>query len=272
MILPTQVIKAEHKNPTVLVLASHVGTGKTTAVACLPNCLVIDFEGGSKTMDAMRVDIQQIAATENKHPGAVLKEVWQAIKEANKEKGSFVYDYIVYDGLTAIEQLVITKATNAFKKSVVGKGMLEKGGSINDVTTDVPKAGWQWFFNAFKEMYNDSKGLVKNCTIFLAHSKQGSLTKKGQEIAVRDINLTGKAKLELLRDASDCGYMYRADENTVMVNFKAEEGDVTIKGRTRHLSNQEFVLSSLDPKTHVLTVNWDKIFPGWINEPIKVQL
>lgn len=272
MILPTQVIKAESKNPNVLVLPSHMGTGKTTAVACLPNCLLIDFEGGSKTMDAMRVDIQAIAAKENKHPGVILKEVWDSIKEANKAKGDYVYDYIVYDGITAMEDIVMDKATNAFKKSVIGKGMIEKGAKIRNVTTDVPQAGWLWFFNAFKEVYNNSKGLCRNCTIFLAHTKQGSLTKKGQEIAVRDINLTGKAKIELLRDASDCGYMYRSDDNTVMISFKTGQDDITVKSRSRHLANQEFELSVLDPATNKLTVNWHKVFPGWIDKPVIVQL
>lgn len=272
MVLPTTPIKAVHKNPNILVLVAHMGIGKTSACACLPNNLLIDFESGSATMDAMRVDIKAEAALQNKHEGVVFKETLQAIKEANKAKGDFVYDYITFDGITAIEHLAHIKATNEFKTSVIGKGMIEKGAQIRDVVSDVAGGGgYRFLFSAFKELYDSCKGLAAKGIIFIAHTKQGSMLKGGQFIAANDMNLTGKLKTELLRDCSDCGYLYRSDENTVMISFKPGGNDVTIKSRSPHLSNQELVLSTFDPKTKELTVNWNLIYPGWVDKPIIVK-
>ena len=271
MDLPSKKIKAMHSNPTNLVIASHMGTGKTTLVAALPNCLLVDFESGSLTMDAMRVDIQGEAGKQDKHPGVIFKNTIKAIKQLNAERGDYAYDFIAYDGITALEQLARVKATSDFKTGVVGKAMLEKGSVIRDVVTDVPKSGWLWFFNSFIELYNQCKGLSRYGVIFLAHTKQGSLLKGGSEVTSRDINLTGKAKIELLRDCTDCGYMYRQDENTAMISFKTGGNDVTIKSRSPHLANKEFEISKRNPETEEITINWHLIYPGVVDEPIVVS-
>lgn len=271
MILPVKIEKAEHKNPGKLVIIGHQGIGKSSVMAALPNCLLIDLEGGSSTIDGMKVDVKRIAAKENKGEGKVFQEVIASIKEANEAKGDFVYDFIAFDTLTSLEQLAVKKATAEFKTSVIGKGMLNKGAIITDVVADLPEgAGYRFLYNAFNSLYDQCSGLARYGVIFTGHTKQGALMKNGQKIEARDMALTGKLKLDLLRDVDACGYAWR-DGNNLMISFKVNEADLTTKSRCAHLRNEEFVLSNFNPDTNEFTFNWDKIYLGVVKQPVIVK-
>jgi hypothetical protein len=243
-----------------LVIIGHQGTGKTIACAQLPNSLVMDYEDGCKDhYEAMSVNLKKQAALNNTTLGAVHTETIAAIREANKKAGKFVYDYIIYDGLTALEKLAHQKATAMFKASVVGKGMISKGVIINDVVTDVPDSGWLWLHRAWDELYEQCIGLAGVCTIFIGHAKQGSLVKQGLKLEANDLALTGKLKLNLLRDCDASGMVYR-DGNKVVLSFKTNEKDLTTKARARHLNESEFVLSEM--KDDKLVTYWENVFPN----------
>lgn len=141
---------------------------------------------------------------------------------------------------------------------VVGKGMLGKGTVINDVVTDVPESGWMWYFKAYEELYALMTGLAKVSTIFLAHSKQGSLVKEGNKLEATDINLSGKVKIDLLRDVDACGTLYRDKEGKCILSFKTNTRDLTTKTRSPHLSEKEILLSEI--KDNKLHTYWSEIF------------
>jgi len=271
MILPTKVEKAENRNPSKLVIIGHQGCGKTSLVAALPNCLLVDLEGGSATIDGIKVDIKGIGAKENKTDGKVFNEVIESIKVANAEKGDFVYDFIAFDTLTSLEAIAVKKATAEFKTSVIGKGMINKGATITDVVADLPEgAGYRFLYNAFNSLYDQCLRLARYGVIFIGHTKQGALMKNGQKIEARDMALTGKLKLDLLRDVDACGYVWR-DNNNLVITFKVNETDLTTKSRCAHLRNEEFVISSLNPETNEFTFNWNKIYLNTVKEPIIVK-
>lgn len=168
------------------------------------------------------------------------------------------------------------KATAMFNKGVVGQGMAKKrdGQEVKSVITELAEgAGYMWFFQAWEEMYSQLDGLVAKGIIFMAHTKQGSLVKNGQNVAARDLDIIGKSKLHLLRNVQASGFLYRKDANTVMATFMADEKDLTTKSRCAHLANKEFEFSKLNPETGELTVYWNLIYPDWISAPItkKVQ-
>ena len=245
---------------TKLVLVGHQGTGKTQLCANLPNSLVIDFEDGCKDhYHAKRMNLKEVANTNNIGLGTAFLETIKAIKLANVKAGGYVYDYIVFDGITAIEKLAHLHATNLFKQSVVGKGMINKGNIINDVVTDVPESGWLWVHRAWEELYDQCIGLAKECVIFIAHAKQGSLVKQGIKLDANDMALTGKMKLSLLRDSDACAMVYR-DGNKVLFSFKTNEKDLTTKSRARHLNEKEFLMSEMNEEG-ILTTHWENIFP-----------
>ena len=75
-ILPTQPIPAVSTNPTFLILYGRPKTGKTSALAQLPNNLIIDLEGGSQFIDAMAVQARSVKD---------LGEIAQAIRSKNSE-------------------------------------------------------------------------------------------------------------------------------------------------------------------------------------------
>lgn len=142
--LPFERTKApEYDDISKLVLTAHQGTGKTATCAGLPNSLVIDFESGCKdSYQGQKIDLKKICAEQGISMGKAFMDTLEAIKLANKEKSGFAYDFIIYDGISALEKLIHQKATALFKNSVVGKGMINKGVAINDVVTDVPESGW----------------------------------------------------------------------------------------------------------------------------------
>lgn len=256
--LPTKPVEPDLNAISKLCIVAHQGVGKTTAVAQIPNNLIIDLENGTKQVGGLSLNLLEIAGQTNISLLKAFIETIKSLKEANEANNKAVYDYITIDGISALEKLAKQKATADFKTSVVGKGMLNKGAVIKDVVTDVSESGWMWFFRAWDDLYTELQGLAGKAIIFIAHSKQGSLMKDGIKLEASDISLSGKAKTDFLRDIDACGYIYRKDPNTVMITFKQNERDLTIKCRPQHIADQEFVLS--EKKDGKIITYWDKIF------------
>jgi hypothetical protein len=259
IILPKTKQIADDTKISKLILISHQGIGKTTAVSLLDNCLLLDYENGSKQVGGFIINLIEES---NSSGNSLLKthfEVVEAIKKENQELGKFKYKYLAIDNVSALEKLAKQKATIDFKNSVVGKGMLNKGVVINDVVTDVPEAGWLWFFRAWDDLYMSLQGLAEEALILIAHSKQGSLIKDGQKLDASDMNLTGKCKLDLLRDVDACGFLYRKSPTQVHISFKTNEKDLTTKGRASQIWEQDFLFSERNENGNITTY-WDKIF------------
>ena len=277
--LPTESAEFEELMPSRLVLGSHQGTGKTTAATLLPNCLVLDLEGGAigygGTHFNLKAEMLKFNGKlkEGQEPLTIVgafKMFLASLKQSNSQsKTGFAYDFLAIDTTTSFQAIAAQRATSMFKKTLVGQGMEKKGVILTDVVSELPEgAGYLWLHKAWNELYEECTGLTKYGTIFLAHTKQSSLVKNGKNISVKDLDITGKLKLELLRDVQAAGYLWRSDENTVMISFKSDERDLTTKSRCAHLANKEFVFSKLNPETDELTVFWNLIYPDWVKEPI----
>lgn len=261
IILPKERSKAkEFDDVNKLVITGHQGSGKSSLCAKLPNSLILDFENGVKDhYEGVSINLKKEAALQNTTIAALLLETLAEIKKANAENKKPIYDFIIYDGLTALEKITHAKATYMFKTSVVGKGMMNKGAVINDVVTDVPESGWLWLHRAWEELYGETVGLSGICDIYIGHAKQGSLVKQGQKLEANDLALSGKLKLSLLRDVDGSGMLYR-DGNKTILSFKTNEKDLTTKSRARHLNEQDFTIAEMiDGK---LVTYWEKVFPS----------
>lgn len=249
-----------YETPAKLIITSHQGIGKTSACSQLPNSLIVDLEGGWKSyFGGNCIDIKAIADTNNIPVAAAFVMFLKDMRikmEANNSQP--LYDFIIFDNLSSLDNIIRTKATKDFKMGVVGKGMAGKGTVINDVVTDVPESGWMWYFKAYEELYSLMTGLAKTGTIFLAHSKQGSLVKEGNKLEATDINLSGKVKIDLLRDVDACGTLYRDKEGKCILSFKTNTRDLTTKTRSPHLSEKEILLSEI--KDNKLHTYWSEIF------------
>lgn len=115
--LPTKPIPAETQDPKYLILFGLPKVGKTTALAQLPNNLILDFENGSKYVDALKYRVNSLKE---------LKEVVAAIKDAGCP-----YKYITLDTITAIEEMCKPAAIARYRSSSV---FSDKYADITDIT------------------------------------------------------------------------------------------------------------------------------------------
>lgn len=258
--LPTQIEKAIHKNPRKLIIMSKPKVGKTAITALLPKSLLIDLENGSGFVDGVKINVIEEAEKANISSLRYLYELAKSIKTANKEAGKPIYDYIILDTTTKLEELYAKDlATALYKKTNMGQNFAGK-----DVVTELPNgAGYGYLRKAFlDELVPLFSGLAGECLILNAHSKHSSIRKDNNDINVRDLALTGKIKDLLCADVDSIGYLYRNPDNPKenIISFRANEEDLATGSRSPHLANAEFVMSRVDDDLNIIEHGWDKIF------------
>ena len=84
--LPSSKIKATRVNPKKLILFSKPKVGKTEMLSALDNCLLIDLEDGSEFVNAMKINVLDIARKNEISPISALKEVISNCTELANEK------------------------------------------------------------------------------------------------------------------------------------------------------------------------------------------
>lgn len=249
--LPTTKIKASRKNPKKIIIFGNPKTGKSTALSALDNCLIIDVENGTNFLDALKINVLELAKSENKEPIAVLKSVIKKIKEANEANGGYVYKYGAIDTVSALEDLVLPLAGNLYKKTPQGKNW--KG---TDITLLANGAGYRWTRMALQMVINELEELF-DTLIILGHVKDKLVQKDGEEMNERLLDLTGRMGAILASKVDAIGYIYR-DDNKTIVNFQASDS-LVCGGRCEHLINKKVTLIESDENNNI-TVNWSEIF------------
>ena len=129
--LPLQPVKAVTKSPKELIIFSKPKVGKTTLLAGLPDCLILDFEDGSDYVEAMKLKVRTLEE---------LKQIGKAIKEAGNP-----YKYIAIDTVTALEEFCIGYAEELYSKSSMGKNWFTDGKPKYGTILNMPNgAGYPW--------------------------------------------------------------------------------------------------------------------------------
>jgi len=113
LILPMGKLMAEVKSPKNLIIFSKPKVGKTTLLANLDNCLLVDLEDGSDYVSAMKVKARSIDD---------IKKIGKAIKDAE-----YPYKYVALDTITALEEMCIPLAEEMYSKSSMGKNWFTEG-------------------------------------------------------------------------------------------------------------------------------------------------
>lgn len=258
--LPTKPQTAKRTNARRMLVVGSSKIGKTSALMQLPNCLVIDLESGASSYDGMSVNIQEIAMKLSKEQDIPIMEAKlqayfetiQAIRESDH-----VYDYIVVDNTTRLEDMAAYYATLLYKKSTIGKNF--KG---DDVVTELEKgSGYGWLRIAFIDRLIEAiEGLAAICTIYVGHVKKSSITKNDVSITAQDLELTGKIKTLLVSDMCATGFLRREKStNKNILSFKTSESDLLTGARIPHLAGKEFLLSEVSEDGTLVTY-WDNIF------------
>lgn len=249
MVLPTVVDDNVRKSPKRIFIFAHPKVGKTSLASQLPNALLIDMENGSDFIAAMKINVLQLAIQEGKSSLAVLKEISNALGERKQ-----IYDYIVLDTTTGMQDMAEDLALVLYKRSPMGKNYTGKS------VLELPNgAGYYWLRAAFEEIYSWFDPYPNKALVLLGHVKNASINKEGKELGARDIDLTGKLKQILTSSSDATGFLYREKESsTNILSFKTSETDLATGARPEHLRGQEFVISEL--KDGKLVSYWDKIF------------
>jgi len=243
LVLPTATVKAVIKSPKNLIIFSKPKTGKTTLLSQLPNCLLIDLEGGSDYVDAMKIKANNIKE---------LMDIEAAIIKAGKP-----YKYIALDTITALEDMCIPYAEHLYSLSPMGSNWKTTGkakhGSILNLANG---AGYPWLRQAFNDMTTRIKNLAPHI-ILCGHVKDTLLSKNGNDFSSLDLNLTGKLK-DITTSKSDAiGYLVRKDDKNIL-SFKTQD-DILCGARPEHLRNKEIIISETLEDGTIIS-HWNEIF------------
>lgn len=228
--LPTKKIAALRKSPKNFVLYGQPKIGKTTALSQLDNCLIIDLEDGTDMLDALKIKANNLKELSN---------IGQEIIKAGKP-----YKYIAIDTVTQLEVWCEYEAKKLYQNTPMGKNFDSdnKGVSVLSLPNG---AGYLYLRQAFKK-WIDRLNTLADHVILVGHLKEAKIDKKGKEVNVKDLDLTGKLKNITCANADAIGYVFREDETT-MISFDGM-GDIQAGSRCDHLKGQTFPLE------------WDKIF------------
>lgn len=245
IVLPTTKVAPETKSPKNLIIFSKPKTGKTSLLATLDDCLILDLEGGTKYLNAMKVEAKSFED---------IKAIGQAIKEAGKP-----YKYIAVDTITALEDMIIPYAEILYSKSPMGKNWFNPGGGkekYGNILGMAEGAGYFWTRQAFTKVIDYIQTWAPR-VIFIGHVKDTQLEKAGSTFSSMDLDLTGKLKRITSSNADAIGYLYRKGKKNIL-SFNTND-EVACGARPEHLSNQEIVVSEVDENGNYITY-WDKIY------------
>jgi len=230
MELPKTKVKASRKSPKNMIIYGAPKIGKTTALSQLDNCLIIDLESGSDMVDALKVKVNNLKE---------LADVGREILKQNKP-----YKYVAIDTISKLEEWCEEEGKQIYMKTPMGKNFEQKNPGMSILS--LPNgAGYLYLRLAYKK-WIDRLNMLADHIILVAHLKDKMLEKKGKEVAVKDLDLTGKIKQITCTNSDAIGYIYRDGEDT-MISFNSLD-DIAAGTRCDHL------------KGATMPLTWDKIF------------
>lgn len=230
LILPTKVVKATRKSPKHLIIYGPPKVGKTSALAGLKGCLILDLEEGSDMVDALKLKAQSLEE---------LSKIGQAIMKKEKP-----YKYIAIDTITQLEVWCELEGKKMYQQTPMGKNFDTENTGLSVLS--LPNgAGYLYLRKAFEKWFKRLGGLADH-VIFVGHLKDKMIDKKGKEVRAQDLDLTGKLRSIACANADAIGYIYREDDIT-KISFDSD-GDRNAGSRCEHLRGQNMEL------------DWEKIF------------
>ena len=249
VVLPMKKVPKTTDNPENLILYAKPKAGKTTLLAALDDCLIIDLEKGTNKIDALKVQANSLAE---------LAEVIRAVRTSEHK-----YKYVGIDTVTKLEEWCEADATLMYMHTPMGIKFnrienllkppkdweLKPKKEWDSVLTLPMGGGYLYLRNSFKKWTSLLLTLAPH-VIFICHVKDVMLEKNGKEVSVKDLDLTGKLKTITAQNADAIGYLYwdtEGEESKLMVSFSSLDG-AEGGSRCAHLRNK------------VMPFDWSKIF------------
>ena len=249
--LPIKKIKAETQDPKRFVLAAKPKAGKTTAVANLPNCLLLDLEDGARSIDALKVKIDSY------------EDLLEVCKSIYKSKHK--YDYIAIDTATKLEEFCEWEATENYMNTTIGKkfnrdshgNILQRKDWASVLT--LPQGGGYYYVRLAFRKWMDRFDKLCDKIIYVSHIKDKFINENGTEVNVNSLDLTGKLAGIVAASADAIGFLYvdrKTGETMITFDSKYIEGGA----RQEHLKGKTFKFFETSEDGKLEKVNWDKIY------------
>jgi len=224
MELPTTKVKASRKSPKNMIIYGPPKIGKTTVLSQLDNCLIIDLENGSDMVDALKIKVNN------------LKELANVGREIIKQGKP--YKYIAIDTISKLEEWCEAEAKQMYKLTAMGKNFDKNNEGLSILS--LPNGGGYLYLRLAYKKWIDRLNLLADRIILVGHLRDKMLEKKGKEVSVKDLDLTGKIKQMTCSNTDAIGYVYREGEET-MISFNSLE-DITAGTRCEHLKGKTMPL------------------------------
>lgn len=267
---PLEIVDKTTEYASHILFYSKPKAGKSSILSDLSRrskCLIIDTEDSHKMLNSCKVVIDQSLSDIEKWKQ--LLEIQKEIYNAGLKDGVYTpqYDILVIDTLTRIDEWSEMAGTMTYMNKPAGKTFNRKKDQRNQVTTEVFKPeddefetvhelpngfGYRYSREAIIAMCRRFETLAPN-VFYVCHVKEKFVgANLGEEVSVKEINLTGKVKDNLASTVDTIAFLYR-DENKLMASFSDEEGS-----RCKSLSGKTIKISESD-KNGNITVDWSKI-------------
>jgi hypothetical protein len=240
IVLPKTKLPPETQDPQNLILFGQPKVGKSTVIAQLDNCLLLDFEKGSKYIDALKVPINSLQD---------LSETCKAIREAGCP-----YKFIAIDTITSVEDFAKPLALKLFKASPQGSKS-----DIDDVLKAPMGAGHAFLREAIEKIISMVQSVCEN-VILIGHVKDTMVGVDGEDGNVKDLDLVGKLKRILSAKSDAIGFVYRDEKSNLCINF-GSNGEIMCGARPQHLANQRIVVAEQQEDGTFIS-HWNRIYPS----------
>lgn len=191
--LPKTKTPPTRKSPKSLVIYGPPKIGKTSILAQLEDCLILDLEDGTDMVESLKVKINNLDE---------LSTVGKAIISAGKP-----YKYIAVDTVTQLEVWCEDLATRMYKETAMGKNFDKEGKGLSVLS--LPNGGGYLYLRLAYKLWRDRLSQLAERIIYVGHLKDKMLEKEGKEVASGDIDLTGKVRSIVCSDADAIGYIFR---------------------------------------------------------------
>lgn len=243
--LPTVKNTKKTDDPKNLILFGLPKVGKTTALAQIPNLLVIDTENGTDYIEGFTVKANSVQD---------LHKIAKALKEEDHN-----FKFAAIDTITALEDMCLPLAKKLYQETPMGKNF------DGDNVLKLPNgAGHLYLRQAIQTVIGWFESVVDN-VILVGHVKDKNISEGGTELNVKSLDLSGKTSSILSAKSDAICYLYRDTETgDLMANF-GDMNSVLTGARMPHLAGKTIQLAERkqneDGNWEIVT-HWDRIYPS----------
>lgn len=244
-LLPTKKTEVKSQDPKNLIIFGLPKCGKTTALAELPNNLIIDLENGTDFISGYVTKAESYV------------DLYNIAKELKNTEHNF--KFVTIDTVTALEEIALPLAKKLYQDTPLGANYM------GDNVLKLPNgAGHAYLREAIQKIIGWFQSAVEN-VILVGHVKDKTITEGGTELVVKNLDLAGKTSNILSAKSDAICYLYRDSENgNLMANF-GDMNSVLTGARMPHLAGKTILLAEriqTEDNNWQIKTYWENIFPS----------